>query len=96
MPAKPLLGTKLAYAGAFLSGLLYWAAFAGVDAWPLTFVAFGPLLVAMQGQPPKRALLLGWVAGTTMNVLGFRWLLVMLQTFSGFPTAACIFFLLVV
>jgi apolipoprotein N-acyltransferase len=93
--AKPLLGTKLAYAGAFLSGVLYWAAFAGVDAWPFTFVAFGPLLVALQGQPPKRALLLGWLAGTTMNVLGFRWLLVMLQTFSGFPTVACIFFLLV-
>jgi apolipoprotein N-acyltransferase len=92
---KPL-GAKLAFSGAALSGVLYWAAFAGVDAWWFTFVAFVPLLVALQGQTPKRSLLLGWTTGTTMNVLGFRWLLVMLQTFSGFPTAACVFFLVVV
>jgi apolipoprotein N-acyltransferase len=93
---KPLLGTKLAFAGAALSGVLYWAAFAGVDVWPFAFVAFGPLWISMRGQTPKRALQLGLLAGTTMNVLGFYWLLVMLQMFSGFPTAACIFFLLVV
>ncbi len=93
---KPLLGTKLAYAGAALSGILYWAAFAGMDLWPFAFVAFGPLWIAMQGQTPKRALMLGWLTGTTMNVFGFYWLLNMLQTFSGFPTAACCFFLLVV
>jgi len=92
----PLLGTRLAFAGAALSGVLYWAAFAGMDLWPFALVAFGPLWIAMRGQTPKRALQLGWLAGTTMNVLGFYWLLVMLQTFSGFPTWACCFFLLVV
>jgi apolipoprotein N-acyltransferase len=92
----PLLGTALAFGGAALSGVLYWAAFAGMDLWPFAFVAFGPLWIAMRGQTPKRALQLGWLAGTTMNVLGFYWLLVMLQTFSGFPTWACCFFLLVV
>ena len=90
------LGTKLAFAGAALSGVMYWAAFAGVDVWPFAFLAFGPLWIAMRGQTPKSALQLGWLAGTTMNVLGFYWLLVMLKTFSGFPTAACVFFLLVV
>ncbi len=86
----------LAYAGAALTGVLYWAAFAGIDIWPFAFFAFGPLWLALRGQTPKRAFLLGTVAGTTMNVLGFYWLLTMLKTFSGFPTAACIFFLLVV
>ena len=93
---RPLLGTRLAYAGAALSGVLYWAAFAGVDAWPFAFLCFGPLWVALRGQTPKRAFWLGTLAGTTMNVLGFYWLLNMLRTFSGFPTAACVFFLLVV
>jgi apolipoprotein N-acyltransferase len=93
---RPLLGTKLAYAGAVLSGVLYWAAFAGVDIWPFALVCFGPLWISLQGQTPKRAFWLGTVAGTTMNVLGFYWLLNMLRAFSGFPTAACIFFLLCV
>jgi apolipoprotein N-acyltransferase len=93
---KPLIGTKLAYAGAVLSGVLYWASFAGIDAWPFTFVAFGPLWIALQGQTPKRAFALGTLAGTTMNVLGFYWLLNMLSTFSGFPKPACAFFLVVV
>ncbi len=93
---KPLLGTKLAYAGAALSGVLYWASFAGIDAWPFAFAAFGPLWIALRGQTPRRAFALGTLAGTTMNVLGFYWLLNMLQTFSGFPKSACVFFLLVV
>jgi apolipoprotein N-acyltransferase len=95
-PTAPLLGPRLAFAGAALSGVLYWAAFAGVDIWPFAFLAFGPLWIALRGQTPKRAFLLGTLAGTTMNVLGFYWLLNMLQMFSGFPTAACCFFLLVV
>jgi apolipoprotein N-acyltransferase len=93
---RPLLRPSLAWTGAALSGVLYWAAFAGIDIWPLAFVALGPLWIALQGQPPKRAFWLAALAGTTMNVLGFYWLLNMLQTFSGFPTVACVFFLLVV
>src|SRR6476646_177224 len=79
LPAQvPLLTLRLALAGAVVSGLLYWNAFAGMDVWPLTFVAFVPLWIAWQGQPSKRAFWLGAVAGTTMNVLGFYWLLNML------------------
>ncbi|HEY2509861.1 MAG TPA: apolipoprotein N-acyltransferase [Polyangiaceae bacterium] len=94
--ARPLLRPGLAIAGAALSGVLYWASFAGVDAWPFAFFALGPLWVALHGQTPKRAFWLGTLAGATMNVLGFYWLLNMLRTFSGFPTVACMFFLLVV
>src|SRR5580692_8662664 len=84
----PLSG-PVAYGGAFVSGLLYWLAFPGVDAWPLALVAWVPLLVALQGQTARRALLLGWVTGITMNVAGFWWLQGMLSTFSGFPAPLC-------
>lgn len=90
------LPVGLATLGAFLSGLLYWLAFAGMDVWPLSFVAWVPLLVAMRRQTTKRAALLGWLAGATMNVFGFIWLQEMLKTFSGFPTPVCFFFVLVV
>src|SRR5579884_3147339 len=99
--APPVVGAlplpaPLAYAGAVLSGLLYWLAFPGMDAWPLAFVAWVPLLVAMHGQTVRRATLLGWVAGLTMNVMGFAWLQQMLRTFSGFPAPLCFLFVLVV
>ncbi len=90
------LSAPLAYAGAVASGLLYWLAFPGVDAWPLAFVAWVPLVVAMHRQTTRRAMLLGWVAGITMNVAGFWWLQGMLSTFSGFPAPLCFLFLLIV
>jgi apolipoprotein N-acyltransferase len=86
----------LAYAGALLSGLLYWLAFAGMDVWPLAFVAWVPLIVSMHRQTVRRATLLGWVAGVSMNVFGFYWLEGMLKTFSGFNVVICSFFVLVV
>lgn len=98
LPAEGLLplSTPVAYAAAIGSGLLYWLAFPGVDLWPLTFVAWVPLLVAIHRQPTRRAMLLGWTAGLTMNVAGFFWLQKMLETFSGFPAPICFFFVLVV
>ncbi len=90
------LRASLAYSGAVLSGLLYWLSFPGVDLWPLAFVAFVPLWIALRGQTPRRALWLGVTAGATMNVAGFYWLLNMLRTFSGFPTPICLFFVLIV
>jgi apolipoprotein N-acyltransferase len=90
----------LAFAGAVLSGLLYWLAFPGKEspAWLglFSFVAFTPLWIALQKQAPGRALLLGAVTGATMNLCGFYWLLDMLQTFSGFPTPLCMVFVVIV
>ena len=95
-PPVSFVSGRLAVAGAVLSGVLYWLAFAGMDQSVFTFVAFVPLWIAIQGQSPKRALWLGVVTGTTMNVCGFYWLLNMLRTFSGFPTALCMVFVLIV
>ncbi len=78
---------------AFASGVLYFIAFPGIDIWPLGFVALVPLIVALRGQTPRRGLWLGWVAGFTMTMTGFYWLLEMLRVFSGFPTFLCIVFM---
>jgi apolipoprotein N-acyltransferase len=90
------LSAPLAYTGALLSGLLYFLAFGGIDVWPLTWVAWVPLIVAMHRQTTRRATLLGWLAGLTMNVTGFIWLQQFLRTFSGFPAAICFLFVLLV
>jgi apolipoprotein N-acyltransferase len=90
------LPAPLAFGAAALAGILYWMAFPGVELWPLAFVAWVPLIVAMHGQTPVRAALLGGTAGLTMNVAGHIWLQQMLQTFSGFPSVVCFFFLCVV
>jgi apolipoprotein N-acyltransferase len=100
-PVLPAVGAlplspALAYSGAVLSGLLYWLAFAGMNVWPLAFVAWVPLLIAMHRQTTQRATLLGLVAGLTMNVAGFYWLQKMLETFSGFPGPICFLCVLIV
>jgi apolipoprotein N-acyltransferase len=96
-PARSLpLPFAWAAVGAVLSGALYFVAFAGMDVWPLAFVSFVPLWIALLHQPPRRAFAIGLIAGATMNVAGFSWLLEMLRTFSGFSTPICAFFMVLV
>jgi apolipoprotein N-acyltransferase len=90
--ARPL-GTAQAYGLAFATGFLYFLAFPGIDLWPLSFVALVPLIVALRGQTPRRAAGLGWLAGFTMTMFGFYWLLEMLKVFSGFPLPLCVLFM---
>jgi apolipoprotein N-acyltransferase len=93
-PAPPgLVPNRIAYGLAFLSGFLYFVAFPGIDIWPLGFVALVPLIVALKNQPPRRAAFIGWISGFTMTMIGFYWLLEMLQTFSGFPLPLCLLFM---
>jgi apolipoprotein N-acyltransferase len=95
-PVARRLGAGAAYGLAFGAGILYWMAFPGVDLWPLALVAWVPLLVAMQGQTARRAALLGWLAGVTLNFTGFFWLQKMLVTFSGLPRVVCLLLVLLV
>lgn len=88
----PLSGRRGALLS-FATGVLYFLAFPGVDLWPLSFVALVPLFVALEGQTPRRAAWLGWIAGFTMTMIGFYWLLEMLETFSGFPLPLCFLFM---
>src|SRR5687767_1830110 len=72
--APPLLGARIAYPLAALSGFVYFLGFPGVNAWPLAFVAQVPLLLALRGQTPRRAAGLGLLAGFMISVTGFYWL----------------------
>jgi apolipoprotein N-acyltransferase len=79
---------------AVATGLLYFLAFPGIDAWPLAFAVWVPLLVALRGRSVRAQAGLAWIAGVTMTFVGFYWMLGMLQTFSGFPAALCVVFML--
>jgi apolipoprotein N-acyltransferase len=83
------LGATLAVS----SGILYFLAFPGVGLAPLAAVALVPLAVALRGQSARRAAWIGWLAGFTMTMLGFYWLLEMLETYSGFPLPLCVLFM---
>ena len=80
---------RIAYPLAFLSGLLYWVAFPGIDVWPVAFVALVPLFVVLAKQTPKHGFWIGWTAGFGMTITGFYWLSYTLQVFSGFPLPLC-------
>lgn len=81
---------------AALSGLLAFAAFPGVGAWPLAFVAWVPLLLALQGVPARRAAALGLVAGFFAALPGLRFLYPVLRAQSGFGPVACAAVVLIV
>lgn len=95
-PEPPLVRRPLAEAAALLSGVGYFVAFAGFDVWPLAFVCLVPLYLALVGQTTKRATWLGFLTGLSMTLGGFYWLVEMLKTFSGFPTAICVLFTVIV
>lgn len=78
-----LVRRPFAYALAAAAGGLYFAAFPPTDLWPCAFLAYAPLIVAVEGQPPARALTLGFLAGLIMNVLGLYWLFPTIREFSG-------------
>lgn len=53
--------------------------------WPLTWVAFLPLFLALRQASAKRALLLGWWAETLMYWVGFYWLVGTMVRFGFIP-----------
>lgn len=89
------MGKWAGYAAAFVTGLLYFVAFPGVDFWPAAFVAWVPWMMALRTATPGRAVLQGLLLGVTCGLLGFYWLLEMLQVFSGFPAAVCALFMVI-
>jgi apolipoprotein N-acyltransferase len=84
---------RVAYALGLATGVLYFLGFAGTDIWPCALVALFPMAVALDGQPARRCLEVGVIAGFTMNMLGFYWLYGMLKMFSGFPGPVCVLFM---
>ncbi len=83
------MSTRARFALAALSGVLVFAAFPGVGAWPLAFAAWVPLLLALEGQTVRRAAALGFVSGITATLPAFWFLFATLQEQSGLGAIPC-------
>ena len=92
------LGPRAAFALAAASGLLYFACFPGPSLWLGAFVCQAPLLLALRGQTPRRAVELGLTAGVFFSATVFQWLLGTIRVFGGFslPVASVVMALLCV
>lgn len=58
---------------------------ADYDIWPLGFVAWIPMLAAVDGTRPRQALFWGWLVGCLTVFWGFFWITELLVKFAGFP-----------
>jgi len=63
---------------------------APVLAWWLQLVGWVPVLLVLERLPPGRALLAGWLVGTTAFVVGVSWLAPTLRDFSGLGSASSV------
>ncbi|HEY6880735.1 MAG TPA: apolipoprotein N-acyltransferase, partial [Polyangiales bacterium] len=92
------------YALGALTGTLYFLGWAGFDLWPLAFVAFVPMILAIdpehddEGRPLtwKPVFGVGFFAGLAMNLGGFYWLSSTLRSFSGFAWPICLLLMVIV
>ena len=55
------------------------------DIWVLGYVAWIPMLAAVEGTRPRQALFWGWLVGTFTVFWGFFWITELLVKFAGFP-----------
>jgi apolipoprotein N-acyltransferase len=67
---------------AALGGALYFLGFVGFDVYPLEWICFVPILVAIRGTRPRRALLLGACFGVATNMGGYYWVVHLLHEFA--------------
>jgi apolipoprotein N-acyltransferase len=85
--AKQLLPVGLAA----LSGVLYFLGFIGFNQFYLEWIAFAPLVVALDGMPTgRRAFFLSWWMGLCTHLGGYYWIVHLLQTFAYLPLAASV------
>lgn len=76
---------------AALSGVLYFLGFIGFDQFYLEWVAFAPLVVALDGMATgRRAFFLSWWMGLCTHLGGYYWIVHLLQTFAYLPLAASV------
>lgn len=77
-----------------MGGILHFTGYAGFDQFYLEWIFLVPLLWAIRGQSPRRAFLIGWLAGIVGNAGGFYWVIQMFQQFAGMPWALSVLGLL--
>lgn len=71
-----------AYALAVLGGGLYFLGFVGFGLYPLTWLCFVPVLLAIRGATVRQALLLGTIFGLCTNMGGYYWVIHLLHEFA--------------
>lgn len=77
------------------SGLSIAACFLRFDLWPLAWVAFVPVLIALsRARSWREAARVGWIAGLATNVPAFSWLVGTIHHFGGFPIGVSFLFYL--
>src|SRR5512135_3397988 len=77
-PMHPLLPWIAAITG----GVLAFLGYVGFDQYYLEWICLVPILWAISGQTPRRAFLVGWVAGIVGHGGGFYWIVTMLREFA--------------
>ena len=92
-PVAMARSRALTLAAPVLSGVLIAAPWLDFSLFPLAWVAFAPLLWALDRATTRReALRLGLLAGLATNVPAFYWLVYTIHVFGGFPYPLAIFF----
>ncbi|MFO0695276.1 MAG: apolipoprotein N-acyltransferase [Polyangiales bacterium] len=77
---------------AILGGTAQFLGFAGFDLYPLGFVCYVPLLVALELEKdarPRRHAAIGFLHGFVAYAGGYYWFVDFLDTWSGFPWIVC-------
>lgn len=88
-PSRVQAREAIPYALAALSGVLYFTGFVHFGLWPLAFVCFVPLLLALRSAKGARnAFLLSWCMGTSTFLGGYYWLIHLFTAFADFPLVA--------
>jgi apolipoprotein N-acyltransferase len=68
-----------------LGGVVLPISFCGFDQWYLTWVAFVPLLFALEGATRRQAAARGFVYGLIANLIGYYWIPYTIHEFGRFP-----------
>lgn len=89
MAQKLSFKNLLPWMAATAGGVLAFLGYAGFDYFYLEWICLVPILWAIRNQSPRRAFLIGWVAGIVGHGGGFYWVTYMFEQFAGmsFPLA---------
>jgi apolipoprotein N-acyltransferase len=75
----------LPWIAAVIGGILIFTGYVGFDQFYLEWICLVPVLWALRDATPRRAFLIGWLAGTVGHAGGFYWIVGMFQQFAGAP-----------
>ena len=93
VPVPVALSRWQMFVAPLLTGALVAASWLDFSLFPLAWVAFVPLLWALDRSTTRgEALRLGLLAGLATNIPAFYWLVYTIHTFGGFPYPLAIFF----